>query len=183
MDKHTEIILSELNETLRCINDNDLFNLVENLINAEYVVVVGVGRVLISLKAWVKRFNHLGIHMNYLGSETELPVSRKGLVLIASSSGESLVPLSIAKIAKKMCIPIAYIGCTPESHISKLSSFKVILKGRTKKAKEEEYESKQPMSTLFEQQLFLLGDIIALKIMELRDMSELDIKIHHANLE
>lgn len=183
MDKHIEIVLDELNETLRCINDNDLLNLVNCLNKAEYVIVVGVGRVLISLKAWVKRFNHLGIPMNYLGSETELPVSKNGLVLIASSSGESLVPLSIAKIAKKMGIKIAYIGCTPDSHISKLSSLKVILKGRTKKARDEEYKSKQPMSTLFEQQLFLLGDIIALKIMELRDMSELDIKIHHANLE
>lgn len=183
MEKYTDLVLNELSDTLRSIDEKDLLMLVNKLNGAEYVVVVGVGRVLISLKAWVKRFNHLGIPMNYLGNETELPVSKNGLVLIASSSGESLIPLSIAKLSKKIGVQVAYIGCSPDSKISKLSDIRVILKGRTKRALEGEYHSKQPMSTLFEQQLFLLGDIIAMKIMEFRDLHESDIKIHHANLE
>jgi 6-phospho-3-hexuloisomerase len=39
------------------------------------------------------------------------------------------------------------------------------------------------MSSLFEQQLYLLGDIIALDVMERNGWTEADIKAHHANLE
>lgn len=39
------------------------------------------------------------------------------------------------------------------------------------------------MSTLFEQELFLLGDVVALEVMERRGWTENSIKDRHANLE
>lgn len=180
----TKLILDELSATLPTIDDAQFDELVTNLmIPGRRVLVMGVGRVLISLKAWVKRMRHLSIDINYVGDETELPVGSEDLVLIASASGESKLPAAIAKIAKNLGTTVAYVGCTPGSTVDELADIRVILPGRTKFAGPNNYPSKQPMSSLFEQELYLLGDVVALEIMERNGWDENTVKDRHANLE
>ncbi|MDO5563933.1 MAG: sugar isomerase [Eubacteriales bacterium] len=180
----TKLILLELNDTLLAIDENKMDDLIEELCKKERkVFVVGVGRVLISLKSWVKRLCHMGIDINFVGSETEKPIQNTDLLIVASSSGESIFPYQIAKKAKKYNANIFYIGCTKDSSIDQISNNRLILKGHTKLSNVNEYKSIQPMSTLFEQQLFLLCDIIALEIMHKNSWNEEVVKEKHANLE
>ncbi len=178
------LILGELGETLPKI-DADAYETFYGALTkpGRRVLLMGVGRVMIALKAWVKRLCHLGVEINYVGSENELPLHEGDLLVVASSSGESALPVSIAQIAKRFGALVAYVGCSPESTIAKLADVRLILYGRTKFASSTEYPSRQPMSSLFEQQLFLLGDVLALDIMQRRGLSEADVKSHHANLE
>ncbi|OFK23462.1 SIS domain-containing protein [Olsenella sp. HMSC062G07] len=180
----TALVLQELGETLPTIDDGQIDCLVDELlVSGRRVLVTAVGRMLISLKAWVKRLKHLGVDINYVGDETEMPVRKHDLVLIGSSSGESRLPAEIARIAKERGADVFYIGCTSGSAIDALASERLMLRGRTKFAAPGEYASKQPMSTLVEQELFLLGDIVALEIMRRRGWTEKDVKDRHANLE
>ena len=183
-DAVLDVILGELGDTLRVLDEEEFDRLVnELLVPHRRVLVMAVGRMLISLKAWVKRMKHLNIDINYVGDETELPVKPGDLVLCASSSGESKLPVAIAQIAKQLDITLGYIGCTQGSTIDSLADFHVMLKGPSKNSAADEHKSKQPMTTLVEQQLYLLGDMIALEIMDRRNWGENDIKDRHANLE
>ena len=180
----TALVLKELGETLPSIDEGQLDCLVDELmVPGRRVLVMGVGRMLISLKAWVKRLKHLGIDINYVGDETEMPVRANDLVLIGSSSGESRLPAEIGRIACEKGADVFYVGCTPGSTIDSLASHRLLLRGRTKFAGPGEYASKQPMSTLVEQELFLLGDIVALEVMGRMGWTEKDVKDRHANLE
>ncbi len=181
--QYTELILDELAQSLRRIDNAQLDRFLEELIMPRRVLCVGVGRVLISMKAWVKRMVHLSIDIDYVGSETERPIGKGDLLIVASSSGESVFPVSIARIAKQKGAAIAYVGCTKTSTCAMLADFCVLLPGRTKFAQSGEFASRQPMSTLFEQQLYLLCDILTLEIMGKKGWSEADIKDRHANLE
>ena len=105
------------------------------------------------------------------------------LLVVASASGESKLPVALAKIAHNLGVTIAYVGCTPGSTVDSLANLRVIVPGRTKFAGPNNYPSLQPMSTLFEQELYLLGDVIALCIMEHNGWNEDSIKDRHANLE
>ena len=78
---------------------------------------------------------------------------------------------------------VIYIGCTVPSTASSLADHVVKLSGRTKFSRPEDPVSIQPMSTLFEQQLYLLGDVIALELMERNGWDEAYVKSRHANLE
>lgn len=182
--KSAALVLEELSATLPRMDaaQYEAF-LGELTAPGKRVLLMGVGRVMISLKAWVKRLCHLGIDMNYVGSENEQPVHAGDVLVIASSSGESALPVQIAQIGKRLGARVLYVGCSPCSTIAALADGQLILLGRTKFAAANEYPSKQPMSTLFEQQLFLLGDMLALDIMEQNGWTEADIKAHHANLE
>ena len=180
----TALVLEELGATLPRIDEEAYEAFLNELTRpGRRVLLMAVGRVMIALKAWVKRLSHLDVDMNYVGSENEMPLKEGDLLVVGSSSGESALPVQIANIAKRLGASVAYVGCSPESTIAALADTRLILLGRTKYAAETEYRSKQPMSTLFEQQLFLLGDVIALDIMQRRGWTEADIKAHHANLE
>ena len=184
MNEHAALIIKELQETMEGIDERDLKDLVAEMSRpGRRVFLMGVGRVLISLKAWVKRMKHLGIDINFVGDETEMPMRDGDLLVVASSSGESALPKAIAGIAKRYDGMVFYLGCNPQSTLAKMADRHLYLKGRTKLALPGEYPSRQPMSTLFEQQLYLLGDVISLQIMDDRHLSEADIKDRHANLE
>jgi len=179
-----DVVISELSAALSSIDEKQYKDFLSMLLrNNQKVLCVGVGRVLISLKAWVKRLVHLDIDINYVGSETEPPVGSDDLLIVASASGESIFPVAIAKKAKVLGADVAYIGCSPDSTIAQIADICMILKGRTKFSGEDDKVSVQPMSTLFEQQLYLLCDIIALDIMEMNNWDESHIKDKHANLE
>jgi len=178
-----EIILNELSLSLERIDETEFQHFIQQLIRPRRILVVGVGRVLISMKAWVKRMVHLKLDINYVGSETEMPVGEGDLLIAASSSGESAIPAAIARIAKQKGAEVAYIGCSQDSTIAHMADYRILMAGRTKFNREGEFASVQPMSTLFEQQLYLLGDIISLEIMRENGWSEEDIKNRHANLE
>ena len=184
IERSIDLILRELNETLPKLDEAQFEAFLTELTRPNRrVLLMGVGRVLIALKAWVKRLSHLGIDINYVGSENEQPVHEGDLLVVGSSSGESALPVAIAGIAKKLGANVAYVGCSPESTVAKLADVKLLLHGRTKYACANEYPSQQPISQLFEQQLFLLGDVIALELMARNGWTEADIKHHHANLE
>lgn len=182
--KSAALVLEELSATLPRMDAAQYEAFLSELTApGKRVLLMGVGRVMISLKAWVKRLCHLGVDINFVGSENEQPIHAGDVLVVASSSGESALPVQIAQIGKRLGARVLYVGCTPSSAIAELSDARLILLGRTKFAAANEYPSKQPMSTLFEQQLFLLGDMLALDIMERNGWTEADIKSHHANLE
>jgi len=183
MKDNTAVIIGELTQVFDCLNEKELDAFADELMKPRRILVAGVGRMMISLKAWVKRMVHLGLDMNYVGSETENPLHEGDLLIVASSSGESAVPKTIASIAKDMKAHIVYIGCTAGSTVERMADSRVLLAGRTKFSHDGEFQSVQPMSTLVEQQLYLLGDILSLEIMKRKGLSEEDVKRDHANLE
>lgn len=178
-----KVIMSELEQTLSQIDEAVVDHLTDSILNANRVVVVGVGRVMLSMKAWVKRLKHFDVDINYFGSETEGAVKSNDLVIVASSSGESLIPKMIGAKAKELNVDVYYIGCTKGSSVDKVAKHHLLLPGKTKYKHPEEFQSVQPMSTLFEQQLYLLGDCVALKIMKKKNLDEANVKRKHANLE
>ena len=90
---------------------------------------------------------------------------------------------AIARIARNLGARVAYLGCTPGSSVDELADLRLLMRGRTKVPTPGAYPSRQPMSTLFEQELYLLGDIVALEVMERRGWTEEDVRDRHANLE
>jgi len=147
------------------------------------VFCVGVGRVLVALQAAVKRFNHLGISTYYVGQIDEPPITPKDLLIVASGSGESLYPVAISQKAMNLGARIVYIGSNPNSTIRKISDLFVRIPVPSKVIVENTVDSQQPMTSLFEQCLFLLGDVLALMIMEEKRLGKDDLNHRHANLE
>lgn len=179
----TELVLAECKKILLAVKEEDTSRLIEKIMSADKVFFVGVGRVMLSLKAMAKRLAHIGIDAHIVGEITE-PAIKKGDILIAASgSGESIFPKEIAKKAKAIGAEVIMIGSNRESALAGLADFMVRVPTNTKMKCADEIESQQIMTSLFEQFLLLYGDIIAKMIVEKNNIDMEALWECHANLE
>jgi 6-phospho-3-hexuloisomerase len=177
------LILQELKTALDAVDPGQVDRFVDVLLESKQVFVTGVGRVMLSMQAMSKRLNHLGIKCYHVGAINEPAITRDDLLVVASGSGESVVPLAIAKVAKKHEARVVHIGSNPKSFMAPLTDIFVRIPVRTKLALPDELQSRQVMSSLFEQSVLLLGDAVALMIVERRNLVIKDLWQYHANLE
>lgn len=179
------LVLDEINTALNAIDPSQVEMFVNAVLEAEQVYFIGVGRVLLSLQSVCKRFAHLGIKAHYVGEITEPHFTENDLLVVGSGSGGSVFPLGIAQKARKT-VPgckIVHIGSNPESPMKEIADFMVRIPVRTKNYLEDEIDSEQIMTSLFEQCLLLLGDICAKMIVDKQQLNLKELWKYHANLE
>ncbi|PXW86483.1 6-phospho-3-hexuloisomerase [Streptohalobacillus salinus] len=176
-------VTTEITTTLGQINSNDVSVLLDEIKKADKVFFVGVGRVLLSLEAIAKRLAHLGIRTYIVGQITEPAITENDLLIVGSGSGESSFPLIIAKKAKKFNASVAHIGANPNCSMKEYSDHFVRIPVSTKLQLENEIPSVQPMTSLFEQSLLLLGDTLALMLVREQNIDMHSLWEYHANLE
>ena len=178
------LVLKELQQAFEAVDENQILALVEELLKAEQVFVVGVGRVMLCLKAMAKRLNHLGIPTWYVGEINEPAITTRDLLIVGSGSGESIVPVAIARKAKELNARIAHIGSNPKSSLAPLTDIFVRIPVTTKLNLPDEIQSSQLMTNLFDQSLYILGDLISMEIVKRKDIKDKGgVWKHHANLE
>ncbi|MCC8136674.1 MAG: sugar isomerase [Clostridiales bacterium] len=183
-DKACEDVFDELRRTMASIDPKSLEQLTEEILKADQVFFVGVGRVMLALQCVCKRLAHLGIKAHYVGEITEPAITKNDLLIVGSGSGGSLFPLGIAKKARAAVdCRIVHIGSNPNSEMKDICDFMVRIPVRTKFYLEDEIDSCQPMTSLFEQSVLLLGDILAKMIIEEKQLDMKSLWQYHANLE
>ncbi len=194
----SKIIISEISETLLSIPESQTENLINQIINSKRIFLIAIGRVNLSLQCFGKRLSHLGFKVELVGSLTEKPATKNDLLIVASGSGESVIPLNIAKKAKKIGCKVLHITSAKKSSIRKLADHVVEIKSPTKleryRSKKNEKESLsdsvsktkqsiQPMSTIFDQVLHLYGDLVSIQIINKMKINKINLWKYHANLE
>ncbi|MFE4710198.1 MULTISPECIES: 6-phospho-3-hexuloisomerase [Paenibacillus] len=179
----SKAIANELSETLISIEPQQVEQLADAIKKADKVFFVGVGRVLLSLKSIAKRLAHLGVNTFVVGQITEPAITENDLLIVGSGSGETAFPLIIAKKAKQFKATVAHIGANPQSSMREYADIFVRIPVSTKLNLPGEIPSIQPMTSLFEQSLLLLGDTISLMIVKENNVDMHALWQYHANLE
>ncbi len=176
-------VLKELDTALGSVDPDAVEKLVNAILEADQVFFVGAGRVLLSLQSVAKRLAHLGIRAHYVGEITEPAITQADLLIVGSGSGSTLFPLGIAKKAKAAGARVVHIGSNPGSEMKDMAEFMVRIPVRTKNYLEDEIDSVQPMTSLFEQSLLILGDTMAKMIIDKKNIDMKSLWKFHANLE
>jgi 6-phospho-3-hexuloisomerase len=182
-EKISQEVVGEIGEAISLISENEIEKLINEIEKADKVFFIGVGRVLLSLKSIAKRLAHLGIKTVIVGEITEPAITDKDLLIVGSGSGESAIPLIIAEKAKKYNARVAHIGSNPNSSMKKFTDVFVRIPVTTKLDTQDSIKSIQPMTSLFEQSLLILGDIIALMMVRDKSIDIHSLWEYHANLE
>lgn len=177
------LVLDELKISLGSINPESVEKLIDAILAADQVFFVGVGRVMLSLQAIAKRLAHLGIKAHYVGEITEPAITKNDLLIVGSGSGTTLFPAAIAQKAHTIGAKVVHVGSNPNSPLKDIIEFMVRIPVRTKYYLDDEIDSNQPMTSLFEQTLLLLGDIVAKIIIERKELDMKALWQYHANLE
>lgn len=174
-------VVSELKTLITKIDEEQIQLYTKELLSADKVFFVGVGRVKLSLEATAKRFTHLGIECHIVGEITEPPISNNDLLVVGSGSGESIIPLEICRKAKKLGARVVHLTSNDTSSIAKLAD--VVVKLNSPSKVNNSVKSIQPMTTIFEQGLLIINDVITLQVINQKELTMEKIKARHANLE
>jgi 6-phospho-3-hexuloisomerase len=177
------LILREIGMALDAVDEAQVDSLIEAIMSADQVFLVGVGRVMLVLKTFSKRLNHLGVRTCCVGDVAEPAISAKDLLIVASGSGESVVPVAIARVAARYHARIVHIGSNPESSLKAVTDLFVRIPVKTKLKRAGELESAQPMTNLFDQALYVLCDAVTTMIIERKGLEMESLWRYHANLE
>lgn len=178
-----DLVLKELEVSLGAIREEEVEKLIEIVLSSRKVFFVGVGRVMLSLQATAKRWAHLGIDTHIVGEITEPAITAEDVLIVGSGSGTTLFPAAIAKKAYQIGAKVVHIGSNPNSGLKDIACLMVRIPVRTKYYLEDEIDSSQPMTSLFEQTLLLLGDVTAKMIIDRRQLDMRALWQYHANLE
>ena len=161
-----EVILSELDNTLKTSDFTDLDNFIIKITSASNIVVFGAGRVGLMMQTFAMRLNHLGLDSYFLG-EVNLPATGLGdLLIIGSGSGNTKSVVTIAEIAQNKGLDVISVTSNINSSIAGLSSSLIILNCQTKETISAPRYSIQPMTTLFEQSILIFLDALVLELMK-----------------
>lgn len=176
-------IVNELSHTVQAISDEEAEQLANRILQARKVFVAGAGRSGLMGKAFAMRMMQMGLDAYVIGETVTPSFGPDDLLIIASGSGETKGLESMAAKAKNLGGSVAAITIFPKSSIGKLADVTVKLPAAPKDQSNDDYNTIQPMGSLFEQTVLLFCDSLILRIMNKKDLDSRKMYGRHANLE
>jgi len=188
MDSWTQTaatITGELQACLGRIAPAAVDALVAALAGAPRIFVAGAGRSGLAMRALAMRLMQLGLTAYVVGDTTTIGITAGDLLLIGSGSGGTASLLAAATNAKRLGAIVALVTAMPASPIGQMAEVLVHIPAPSPKTDGtgDAVASAQPMGTLFEQCLWLLGDGITMLLMARRGTTSEAMFKRHANLE
>ncbi len=185
-----------IKHALELIDDTQVEKMIGELVDAykrgARILVMGAGRTGLVGRAFAMRLLHLGYQVAVLG-ETIVPRIRGNDIVIAlSGSGRTRLIVTAAEAAKHVGARVIAVTSYPDSPLARLADIIVVVPGRTKVAKEEDYFARQilglheplaPLGTLFEDTLMVFLDGVSVELMRKLGKTEEDLWNIHANIE
>lgn len=172
-------ILTELAQNSNLPLDHNLLALVHN---TERIFLSGSGRSGLALKAFAMRLSQLGKQVFVVGETTTPAITASDLLIVASSSGETKQLVDIVTTATQIGADLWLWSTNDTSAIARKAKFITLLAGKSKFSNVDT-TTIQPMGSLFEQSVWLFGDLFVLNYMKYYQISEISIQQRHANLE
>ena len=73
----SQLVTGEIVDVLSKVRLEEVDSLVQEILTAEKIFLIGVGRVFLALQCLGKRLAHFGLDVNIVGSIVEKPISKR----------------------------------------------------------------------------------------------------------
>jgi len=177
-------IIGELEGALSTVSEDQVQQLLEALLAAKRIFVVGRGRTGLVMQAFAMRLMHLGLQAAIVGDTLAPNISAPDLLVAGSGSGETRFTNLAADIAQGVGAKIVCITTRPDSRLARKANLIVTLSGPTfRAASADAPASVQPPGSLFEQGLWVVLDTVVLMLMQRLRIAAEQLLARHANIE
>lgn len=176
--------LAELGGVFHNINDADVDTALDMIAKAKTTVVFGGGREKLQIMGLAMRLYHMGLKVAVEGDMTTPPVGKGDLFMVTCGPGEISTALALMEVAKKAGSSILLVTAQPKGRAAKFADFVLTIPAQTmaddRGAKKS---SVLPMGSLFEGALFVLFEVMILKLREKLKIDPEAMRANHTNLE
>ncbi len=173
-------LMGEIKNVFTNMDETELQKMTDCMERVKRVFITGTGRSLLVGKMFAVRLVQMGFTTHIVGDPTTPSIKEGDLLLAISGSGETRITVHISEQAKKNGAKVALITANGHSSLSELSDVTVVIPAKTKN---ELWDERFPLGTIFEISALLFLDGVVSELKRKRGITEADMKKAHANLE
>ena len=176
--------LAELGVVFDRIDDSDVDRACNMISQAGKIVVFGGGRERLQIMGFAMRLYHMGLAVAVEGDMTTPPVGVGDLFIVTCGPGEISTALALMGVAKAAGSKILFITAQTKSRGAALADFVLLLPAQTMADDQgDKRTSVLPMGSLFEGALFVLFEVMILKLIKSLSIAPEAMRANHTNLE
>ena len=176
--------LAELGTVFARLDDTQVNAVIERLAQARRIVVFGGGRERLQIMGFAMRMFHMGLEAAVEGDMTTPAVGPGDVFLITCGPGYISTAQALMGVAKDAGAEVVLITAQPQGRLSPLADLILHLPAQTMADDQGPAKSSVlPMGSLFEGALFVLFEVMVLKLKARLNISADDMRANHTNLE
>ncbi|TJW08255.1 MAG: SIS domain-containing protein [Mesorhizobium sp.] len=176
--------LEELGGVLAKVDGAGIDAACEVLVGAGRIAVYGCGREALQVKGFAMRLYHLGLPVSVVGDMTTPPLGKGDVFLVSSGPGETTTVLTLMRVARDAGAKVLLVTAESGSSAARLADFSLLIPAQTMASDQGAAKtSVLPMGSLFEGALFLLFEVMVLKLKALTGASPEAMRARHTNME
>jgi len=176
--------LEELGTVFSRLDDGKVDELIDAIARAKSTVVFGGGRERLQIMGFAMRLYHMGVPVAVEGDMTTPPVGPGDLFLVTVGPGEISTALALIGVARSAGATVAVITAQPGGKAPAMADLVLHLPAQTMADDQGEARSSiLPMGSLYEGALFVLFEVMILKLRERLQTTPEAMRARHTNLE
>ena len=173
---------AELAETVAAVDDSALEATVRAIAGADRVMLYGCGREGLMMRALAMRLHHLGLTVCMQGDMNAFPLGPGDLFLCAAGPGELSTASALCGVARDAGASVTVITAEPDGATSALADELLVIPAQTM-ANDVGSDAVLPMGSLFEGAMFLVFEVLVLRLRETLGESAESMRARHTNME
>ena len=175
--------LDELGAVLDRVDDAAVDRAVATIAAARHVAVFGGGREGLQIRGLAMRLFHLGLSVSVTGDMTTPALGEGDLFLVTCGPGEISTAVALVGVAKAAGAKVLVVTAQPQGRVPRMADEVLLLPAQTMADDRGPAVSLLPMGSVFEGGLFLLFEVMILKLKAKLGVSAEAMRANHTNLE
>ena len=175
--------VSDIATALSKMEDESIDRIVEAILAARHVAVFGCGREGLQMRGLAMRLFHLGRAVSVVGEMTTPAIGSGDLLLISAGPGMLSTALALTEVGRKAGAKVMTITAVSEGAVPKNSDEVVVVPAQTMASDHGAEDLSLPMGSVYEGALFLLFEVVVLKLKARMGVTYEFMRANHTNLE
>lgn len=175
--------VAELSEVINKIDATQVDQLIEALAAAGKIVLYGVGREGLMMKALAMRLYHMGLDAHVAADMTTPPVGKGDMLVVSAGPGYFSTVEALMTTAQKSGARTACFTAQPEGAVPQKADLVVVLPAQTMAVDNTSPSSILPMGSLYEGVQYLFYEYLVLLLRDFKGVNPEDMRSRHTNLE
>ncbi len=175
--------LADLAAVFSRIDDANVEAAIAELAAAKRIAFYGCGREGLQMRGFCMRLYHLGRTVTMVGDMNAFPVGPGDLLFVTAGPGYLSTASALIGVAKKDGARTMLITAQPDGATSRLADRLLILPAQTMANDRGPSVSVLPMGSVFEGAMFVLFEVMLLKLRDRLGVTAEAMRANHTNLE
>ncbi len=176
--------LDELSAVFDCIDRDSIETACRHIIAARRIMLYGCGREGLHMQGFAMRLNHLGFAVCMQGDMAAFPLEAGDLFIVTAGPGELSTVSALCGVAKRAGASILLLTAVGNAPVAAIADQVLRIPAQTMASDRGAVRtSVLPMGSLYEGALFVLFEVMVLRLAKLTGATAGTMRARHTNME